>query len=248
MREMPSLHLQPPTLPSKRYILERLGHLELDPKSILPGVGGGSRRHLSNEPKNESVETKWEHLQYYESRLEDPQMSLETPTGGGENSYSSMASCSTGSSTTSANSNSSSVSSRLSAKSVKEGWKKFKSHIFSRNRRSLNGNGSGNNDNNGIGMSGGAMSYNDFEGVSTAPMPPNNAGTTRTGALSKIRSSKSLQNLEAITSSVTSNLKEKYHSRLELRHSKPSSHYEELWDDDDPDERMQRMMVSVGLG
>ena len=31
---------------------------------------GGSRRHLSNEPKNESVETKWEHLQYYESRLE----------------------------------------------------------------------------------------------------------------------------------------------------------------------------------
>ena len=40
MREMPSLHLQPPTLPSKRYILERLGHLELDPKSILPGVGG----------------------------------------------------------------------------------------------------------------------------------------------------------------------------------------------------------------
>jgi len=245
MREMPSLHLQPPTLPSKRYILERLGHLELDPKSILPGVGGGSRRHLSNEPKDESVETKWEHLQYYESRLEDPQMSLETPTGGGENSYSSMASCSTGSSTTSANSNSSSVSSRLSAKSVKEGWKKFKSHIFSRNRRSLNGNSGGNNDN---GMNGGATSYNDFEGVSTAPMPPNNAGTTRTGALSKIRSSKSLQNLEAITSSVTSNLKEKYHSRLELRHSKPSSHYEELWDDDDPDERMQRMMASVGLG
>ena len=31
---------------------------------------GGSRRHLSNEPKDESVETKWEHLQYYESRLE----------------------------------------------------------------------------------------------------------------------------------------------------------------------------------
>ena len=38
MRELPSL--QPPTLPSKRFILERLGHLELDPKSILPGVGG----------------------------------------------------------------------------------------------------------------------------------------------------------------------------------------------------------------
>jgi len=242
MRELPSL--QPPTLPSKRYILERLGHLELDPKSILPGVGGGSRRHLSNEPKDESVETKWEHLQYYESRLEDPQMSLETPTGGGgENSYSSMASCSTGSSTSSANSNSSSVSSRLSAKSVKEGWKKFKSHIFNRSR---GGNGNGNSNGSNIGMSG-AASYNDFEGVSTAPMPPNSSGT-RTGALSRIKSSKSLQNLEAITSSVTSNLKEKYHSRLELRQSKPSTHYEELWDDDDPDERMQRMMVSVGLG
>ena len=42
--------------------------------------------------------------------------------------------------------------------------------------------------------------------------------------------------------------KEKYHSRLELRQAKPSTHYEELWDDDDPDERMQRMMASVGLG
>ena len=34
----------------------------------------------------------------------------------------------------------------------------------------------------------------------------------RTGALSKIRSSKSLQNLEAITSSVTSNLKVDFQS------------------------------------
>merc|ERR1712117_937862 len=138
---------------------------------MLPG-GSGSNR-LSNEPREESVETKWEHLQYYEARLQDPQMSLETPNGGAENSYSSMASCSTGSSTSSANSNSSSVSSRLSARSVKEGWKKFKSTIFSgRNSR-------GNSSN--IGMSGTA-SCNDFnEGVSTAPMPPN--GTSRSGAL-----------------------------------------------------------------
>lgn len=234
MRELPSL--QPPTLPSKRYILERLGHLELDPKSILPG--GGSRRHLSNEPRDESVETKWEHLQYYESRLEDPHLSLEAPMGS-ENSYSSMASCSTGSSTSSANSNTSSVSSRLSARSVKEGWKKFKSNIFSRGSRGGSGNSA-----LGTDMSG-AQSCNDFEGVSTAPMPPNG---NRSGALSRIRSSKSMQNLEAITSSVTSNLKEKYHSRLELRHSRPATHYEELWDDDDPDERMQRMMASVGLG
>ena len=45
MRELPSL--QPPTLPSKRYILERLGHLKLDPKSILPGVAG-KRSNLTN--------------------------------------------------------------------------------------------------------------------------------------------------------------------------------------------------------
>ena len=57
---------------------------------------------------------------------------------------------------------------RLSAKSVKEGWKKFKSHIF--NRKGGNGNGSGSNNNSGMS---GAASCNDFEGVSTAPMPPN---------------------------------------------------------------------------
>ena len=34
----------------------------------IAGGGGGSR--LSNEPREESVETKWEHLQYYEARLQ----------------------------------------------------------------------------------------------------------------------------------------------------------------------------------
>ena len=42
---------------------------------------GGSRRHLSNEPKDESVETKWEHLQYYESRLEVSQSASASASG-----------------------------------------------------------------------------------------------------------------------------------------------------------------------
>ena len=42
---------------------------------------GGSRRHLSNEPKDESVETKWEHLQYYESRLEVSQSASASESG-----------------------------------------------------------------------------------------------------------------------------------------------------------------------
>ena len=59
------------------------------------------------------------------------------------------------------------TNSRLSARSVKEGWKKFKSNIFSRGSRGGSGNSA-----LGTDMSG-AQSCNDFEGVSTAPMPPN---------------------------------------------------------------------------
>ena len=57
--------------------------------------------------------------------------------------------------------------SRLSAKSVKEGWRKFKSHVFNRNRGSSGGRRSAMR---------GAASCNDFEGVSTAPMPPHCSG------------------------------------------------------------------------
>ena len=46
--------------------VEQVRHARI---SIAGGSGGGSNR-LSNEPREESVETKWEHLQYYEARLQ----------------------------------------------------------------------------------------------------------------------------------------------------------------------------------
>ena len=175
-------------------------------------------------------------------------MSLELPNGGGisnETGYSSMASCSTGSSTSSANSHSSSGSSRLSAKAVKEGWKKFKSQIFNRN-------GGGNRMNN-------TTSYHDFAPVSTAPGggPAGAAGCAPPapgGVIPRIRASKSMQNLEAITRDsyynlrdATSNLKEKYHSRMELRQAKPRAEYVEFWDEDDLDGETRASLRMVGL-
>jgi hypothetical protein len=67
--------LAPPPLPSKQYLMDRLGNLEIDPKGFFRNAANGSSNrgaaHLANEPRDESVEAKWEHLQYYEARLQD---------------------------------------------------------------------------------------------------------------------------------------------------------------------------------
>jgi hypothetical protein len=173
-------------------------------------------------------------------------MSLELPhpAATDNNTYNSMASCSTGSSTSSANSQSSSGS-RLSARSMKEGWKRFKSQILRRG-------GSGSNRMNGT------TSYNDFGPVSTAPSgdptPSSAEAAAANGVMSRIRSSKSLQNLDSITRDsyynlrgATSNLREKYHSRLELRQAKPKADYAELWDEDDEEELTRHTLKMVGL-
>lgn len=77
-------------------------------------------------------------------------------------------------------------------------------------------------------------------GVSAAPDGPAYEETERRGVLSRIRASKSMQNLDQITRDSyfnlrdkTSNLKAIYSSRLELRAEKPSSQYDELSDEDD---------------
>ena len=70
--------VNPAMLPSKQYLMNRLGQIgEIDPKSIFQRHGGvGSSRnrqqqYLANEPRDETVEAKWEHLQYYEQRLQE---------------------------------------------------------------------------------------------------------------------------------------------------------------------------------
>ncbi len=237
-------------LPSKHYLMDRLGQLEIDPKSWLQrnnGAGGGRQQtYLANEPRDESVETKWEHLQYYEQRLEDPQMSLDLPSQQ-QPEYSSMASCSTGSSTSSSHSSAgSSGSSRLSARAVKEGWKRFKSQI-------MRGGGGGGGSKSRMH---GTTSYNDFgpSAVSTAPGGQQQQQQQRNGVIPRLRSSKSLQNLEAITRDsyynlrdATTNLKEKYHSRMELRQARPKTDYVEFWDEDDPDGQTRASLRMVGL-
>ena len=62
------------------------------------------------------------------------------------------------------------------------------------------------------------------------------------GVIPRIRASKSMQNLEAITRDsyyglreMKTSLKEKYNSRQELRQGRPKSHYYEFWDEYDPD-------------
>ena len=82
-------------------------------------------------------------------------------------------------------------------------------------------------------------------GVSTAPNGScyqNGGGERGGGVLPRIRASKSMQNLEQITRDSyfnlrdkTSNLKAIYSSRLELRAEKPSTQYDELWDEDEDD-------------
>ena len=66
------------------------------------------------------------------------------------------------------------------------------------------------------------------------------------GMLSRIRASKSMQNLDQITRDSyfnlrdkTTNLKAMYSSRIELRAEKPSSQYDELSDEYDEDENFR---------
>lgn len=130
------------------------------------------------------------------------------------------------------------------AKSVKEGWRNFKSHhIFKRKK--------GDND---IRRS---MSCDDLEVLCMAPVVQHSSGA-RSGITRKLWwSSKSLPNLEAIMSSVVASLKEKYYLRRELRRGNPATEYSiqlwdtdgrQLWDDcDDPTEAMYRLMLRIGL-
>merc|ERR1712029_751953 len=79
---------------------------------------------------------------------------------------------------------------------------------------------------------------------SQPPEPPANQEVSHAPngltTISKLRASKSMQNLEQITrdslynlKDISSNLKQKYNSKMELRHQ--SQMYNELWDDEDED-------------
>jgi len=165
-----------------------------------------------NATRDESVEAKWEQIQQYEAR-ENPSLSSLA---------SSTASNSTTSTNTGTSSNTNSANDKLRSKLRKlkqQSLKKLSGFkLWSKNSQHQQQN-------------------------SGVPEIASEVNTVPNGSLtmSKLRASKSMQNLEQITrdsfynlKDLSSNLRQKYNSRMELRQQ--SQMYNELWDDDEENE------------
>ena len=164
--------------------------------------------------RDESVEAKWEQIQYYEAKE--------------NHSLSSIAS-SSNSNSTSSTSNSSSSNAKLKSRLKKlkqNSLKKLQSFkLWTKNGKpSKTEEQAGNNEVN-----------SQPNGTTTDP----NAGSYSMST--KLRASKSMQNLEQLTrdsfynlKDISNNLKQRYNSRMELRQQ--SQMYNELWDDNDSDD------------
>ena len=215
---------------------------------------------MRSEPRDESVEAKWEHLQYYETHswsktqqgengggvdqvsvelgqvVNYPYSDVFNPNSANsrpqDSSYSSMASGSSSESSSAATTTStSSVQPPKTAKArFQKRWKKLRNQFalaVNPNSRRMNS----------------TTSYNDFPSAAAAgattssavSTTPNGGGSSGVvgGVIPRLRASKSMQNLEQITRDsyynmrdATANLKEKYHSRLELRQARPKAEYQ----------------------
>lgn len=163
-----------------------------------------------NPTRDESVEAKWEQIQQYEAR-ENPSLSSLA---------SSTASNSTTSTNTGTSSNMTSSNDKLRSKLRKlkqQSLKKLSGFkLWSKNSQHQQQNSAG------------------------VPEIASEVNTVPNGSLtmSKLRASKSMQNLEQITrdsfynlKDISSNLRQKYNSRMELRQQ--SQMYNELWDDEE---------------
>lgn len=190
----------------------------------IPSTGGQPPAHnlIDTIPNNrdESVEAKWEQIQYYESKENHSLNSLASSTATNSSS-----------STTSASSSSTNSNAKLKSrlqKLKKNGLKKlanFKLWTTSRNE-----------------------STTESGQQQASPPPPVNSevSTAPNGlSISKMRAAKSMQNLEQLTrdsfynlKDISNNLKQKYSSRMELRQQ--SQMYNELWDDEDEEEEHQQ--------
>ena len=192
----------------------------VDPTAVIRGAIHQQSLSAEERRRNETVEAKWEQLQYYESN----QWQQHQDQG-----FSSLASSSTTSSSSSASSTSSERKTKfqqMKQQSLKKlsSWKsQFSSLTSGGSRKSTHTQ----------------TTINDLYNVSTAP---DGSGAKTGGVLPRIRASKSMQNLEQITRDsyynlrdISTNLKQKYNSRLELRQAKPATQYDELWDEDDSD-------------
>ena len=206
----------------------------------------------------ESIEAKWEHLQYFD-QYRERWLGVEGIDGHvrtanaaattADTSYTSLSSSSTSSSGSNSITAGNSRSSKLQ-KLRKHSWKKIKSQFGVKSSKKANNCPEIEGGKTGGG--GGGMMPTIPSGVSTAP---DGGGGGASGVIPRIRASKSMQSLEQFTRDgyfsfrdATSNLKERYHSRTELRQAKPKSNYELLWDEDlDEDTIRLKNLAAVGL-
>jgi len=206
---------QPKEITNQIHQLIDINSLQMQPPHSLI--------EAQNPNRDESVEAKWEQIQYFEAK-ENP--SLNSLASSTTNSTSSTSSTS---STTSSSANEK-LKSRLT-KLKQNGLKKLANFkLWSRQGKDQNQESK--------------SSQQRSSQHSDPPEPPTNQevshapnGLTK---ISKLRASKSMQNLEQITrdslynlKDISSNLKQKYNSRMELRQQ--SQMYNELWDDDADD-------------
>ncbi len=230
----------------------------LDSFQRLADLNGRPRFKSSVPPeRDESVGAKWEDLRRFE---EEGGVSGGAP----DSSYGSLASSSSSSSGSveaaassaagagappSSGSKGANGGSGLSArerflKLKKDGWRQLKSQLLGKRRKRV------------YYKSGSNVAYGEVvstspDGVCADPCPPSSTSMppdpSRLGSvLPKIRSSRSMQNLEQATRGsylnlrdLTAEWKHKYHSRSELRESRSRSVYQALdhgGEDDDDDE------------
>jgi len=274
--------------PNSNYPPNILNHPNIT--TLIPGIGGYQYEAVDKQSTsgpnstNETVEAKWEQLQYYESSQWQNARTSPTNTEGAFSSIASSGASSTASSSSSSKTegSGSSMGSSLSipktngtidlsgtyndenlapptfippppASHSSSARKKFQD-IKRQSLKKLNGwknHLTGNNSSSGTSKFKSTSSTNmnsramSSYGVSTAPGGgSNNLESDKRGGgmLSRIRASKSMQNLDQITRDSyfnirdkTTNLKAIYSSRIELRAEKPSSQYDELSDEDEDD-------------
>jgi len=193
-----------------------LNSLQMHPHTLI----GEPQNQPPINTRDESVGAKWEQIQCYEAKENHSLNSIASSTGSGTHSTTSSSASST---TPSQNEK---IKSRL-AKFRQSGLKKLASFkLWPTKDRGSNPD---------------PQKSEQLQQVPPVSDEVNHApnGHAHNGlTISKLRASKSMQNLEQLTrdslynlKDISNNIKQKYNSRMELRHQ--NQMYNELWDDEE---------------
>ncbi len=193
----------------------------------------GPKSISSEGRRDESVGAKWEDLRHFE---EGAVASSRAP----DSSYGSLASSASSSSSSSSSSGGSAKERFLRMK--KDGWRQLKCQLFGRRRRAYK---NGSNVHYGeVSTSPDGLKATTPSGLSDPCKLGGSSASSSSLSLSKgvgkIRSTRSMQNLEQATRGsylnlrdLTSEWRQRCHSRTELREGRPRSVYQALDDGDD---------------